>query len=56
MHSIENLFKVNAYPWIAALLRDEDNYEDDYINSHCSSVLVSTYLLFVGSYWIKDGL
>ena len=29
----------NAYPWIAALLRDED-IQDGYINSQCSAVLV----------------
>lgn len=34
-------FKVNAYPWIAALLRDEDR-EDDFVASDCSAVLVST--------------
>ena len=36
-------FQANAYPWIAALLRDEDfRLRADYINSKCSSVLVST--------------
>ena len=34
-------FQVNAYPWIAALLRDED-IEAAYINSQCSCVIVST--------------
>ena len=34
-------FQANAYPWIAALLRDED-LEADYINSKCSTVIVST--------------
>ena len=33
--------QVNAYPWIAALLREEDT-TDGYINSKCSAVLVGT--------------
>ena len=34
-------FQAAAYPWIAALLRDED-IEAEYINSKCGAVLVST--------------
>ena len=37
------------------MLRDEDT-DFDFINSQCSAVIVSTYVLFVGSYWIKHGL
>ena len=36
----QTIFQVDSYPWIAALLRDED-IEADYINSKCGSVLVS---------------
>ena len=40
--STENsFFQVDAYPWIAALLRDED-IAADYINSKCAAVIVST--------------
>ena len=35
----------NAYPWIAALLRDED-IDDSYVNSECSAVLVCVRFLF----------
>ena len=35
-------FQADSYPWIAALLRDED-IEADYINTKCSAVLVKTY-------------
>ena len=34
-----------AYPWIAALLRDED-IDSHYINSKCGAVLVSTFLQY----------
>ena len=37
-------FQADAYPWMAALLRDED-MEEDYINSKCAAVLVSTRAL-----------
>ena len=33
--------QANAYPWIAALLRDED-IDAQYLNSRCSAVLVSS--------------
>ena len=33
--------QVDAYPWTAALLRDED-IQADYINSQCAAVIVST--------------
>ena len=36
-----SFFQVDAYPWTAALLRDED-IEADYINSKCAAVIVST--------------
>ena len=36
-----SFFQVDAYPWTAALLRDED-IEADYINSKCTAVIVST--------------
>ena len=39
---IKILLQANAYPWIAALLRDEDT-EADYINSKCAAVLVTLY-------------
>ena len=40
--STENsFFQVDAYPWIAALLRDED-IAADYINSKCAAVIVSS--------------
>ena len=34
----------NAYPWIAALIRDEDNREDN-VNTQCSGTLVSFHNL-----------
>ena len=40
------LFQVNSYPWIAALLRDED-IEAEFINSQCGSVLVSALSYFL---------
>ena len=33
--------QVDAYPWTAALLRDED-IQADYINSQCAAVIVSS--------------
>ena len=38
---VDHPFQAGAYPWVGALLRDED-IEKDYINSKCSVVLVST--------------
>ena len=35
------LLKADEYPWIAALLRDED-MESGYINSKCGAVMVCT--------------
>ena len=46
-------FQANAYPWIAALLRDED-IDGQYINSRCSAVLVSIqYPAFLQKMYIK---
>ena len=44
------IFQANVYPWIAALLRDEDT-DVDYINSNCAAVLVST-LSMISSFFI----
>ena len=40
LHSLGH-FQIDSYPWIAALLRDED-ITTEYVNSMCSAVLVST--------------
>ena len=37
--SVKNPFQADSYPWIGALLQDED-IDADFINSKCSAVLV----------------
>ena len=51
----------NAYPWIAALIRDEDESKD-YVNTQCSATLVTfsqltprpldSHLDQIGSTWV----
>ena len=54
----EILAQENAYPWLAALIRDED-MSKDYVNTQCSATLVSFHsfpqyfhLNQIGSTWV----
>ena len=38
---LKDHFQIDSYPWLAALLQDED-IRTDYVNSKCSAVLVSS--------------
>ena len=40
------LVQADSYPWIAALLRDED-IEAGYINSQCAAVLVDSLIIII---------